>query len=85
MRHQTKNEIGYILECTADHTGWVAGYADGSMVITWDDQRFMCTLSIMIDTIPLEAEDTKFHMEKMGELVEWLSEYHFEKMHSTLS
>lgn len=85
MGDQTGKGIGYILEATAEHRGWVAGYPDGCMVVTWDDQRFMETLGIMVDTVPLAVEDTRFHMKKMGRLVEWLSEYHFEKMHTTLA
>lgn len=82
--NQIKNVIEYILEATADCSGWVAGYPDGSMFVTWDDQRFMKTLSIMIDLVPQKLDDQQYLMEKMELLVEWLSEHHFEKMHKEI-
>lgn len=76
--------MDYILEKTCDNKGWVAGFNDGSMVITWDDMQFMKTIHIMFSNLPNDDEETNVQLGKMEELVEWLSEYHFEKMHREL-
>jgi hypothetical protein len=81
---RTITNVQYIVESTADKVGWVAGYPDGSMVITWDHQRFINTIQVMVDTVPQTADEQKCHMDKMGNLVEWLSEHHFEKMHISM-
>lgn len=81
MGQQIKTRFKFILECTADHASWVAGYPDGSMVVTWDNQVFMKTLNIMVDKPPQTAEEKRSQMDKISCLIDWLSEYHFEKMH----
>ncbi|RYF22154.1 MAG: hypothetical protein EOO42_09280 [Flavobacteriales bacterium] len=71
----------YILEQTYDGTGWVAAHKDGSMVITWEDMDFMKTIHVMFTNMPDDENEKQAHLLKMELLVEWLSEYHFEKMH----
>jgi hypothetical protein len=71
----------YILEPTVDSSGWVAACADGSIMISWENQRFIGTLNVMLGAVPSNTQEQKEHMDKMGELVEWLSRYHFDKMH----
>jgi hypothetical protein len=80
----TSEKTVFILEQTNDKSGWVAAYQDGSLVICWDDKKFIKTLSLMFDAVPDTDAEQRIHMNKVDNLVEWLSANHFEKMHIEL-
>ena len=71
----------YIIEKTYDGVGWVAGFDDGSMVITWDNMNFLKTIHVMFSSVPESDQEAAVQIRKMESLVEWLSDHHFDKMH----